>query len=49
MIYQLYGTETKEHLPSLSNSSKETIPVGVINNNRIHDFILCHELQQKYS
>ena len=37
----LYGTETKEYLPSLSNSLKETIPARIINNNRIRDFIFC--------
>ncbi|RIA88347.1 hypothetical protein C1645_826466 [Glomus cerebriforme] len=32
---ELYGTETKESLPSTSNSTKEDIPPDIINNNQI--------------
>ena len=38
---ELYGTETKESLPSASDSTKEVIPTGIINNNHIRRFIYC--------
>ncbi|PKY53552.1 hypothetical protein RhiirA4_547713 [Rhizophagus irregularis] len=36
-----YGTETKEFLPSASDSTKEIIPAGIINNNHIRRFVNC--------
>jgi len=38
---ELYGTETKEFLPSASDSTKESIPAGIINNNHIRRFVSC--------
>lgn len=38
---ELYGTETKECLPSTSNSTKEDIPPGILNNNQIRKFVNC--------
>ena len=37
----LYGTNTKESLPSSAESTKEDIPTGIINNNQIRQFINC--------
>ncbi|CAB4442447.1 unnamed protein product [Rhizophagus irregularis] len=37
----LYGTETKEFLPSTSESTKEDIPSGIINNSNIRKLINC--------
>jgi hypothetical protein len=38
---KLYNTETKEYLPSASDSTKENIPVGVINNSNIRKLVNC--------
>jgi hypothetical protein len=38
---ELYGTETKEQLPSASDSTEEAIPTGVINNSNIRKFVNC--------
>jgi hypothetical protein len=38
---ELYGTKTKEFLPSASDSTKEIIPTGIINNNHIRKFVNC--------
>jgi len=38
---ELYGTEAKEFLPSASDSAKEAIPNGIINNSHIRKFVNC--------
>ncbi|GBB99535.1 hypothetical protein RclHR1_03550015 [Rhizophagus clarus] len=38
---KLYGTKTREYLPSASGSMKENIPVGIINNSNIRKLVNC--------
>ncbi|GBB87230.1 hypothetical protein RclHR1_13680003 [Rhizophagus clarus] len=38
---KLYGTKTREYLPSASGSMKENIPVGIINNSNIRKLANC--------